>query len=92
MANKTGSIISLIGGIAIIFMGVMAVLSGEASAKGMFLLVPMLFGLYLIISGIMGMIKKQPTPSTTPLQSTNPVTPASPAQTIQQTTVQQPVK
>ena len=69
MTTKTGSIIGLIFGLAIIIMGVMAVLSGEESAKGPFLWVPMLFGLIVAISNLISLFKKQPQPSTVqPLQ------------------------
>ena len=80
MSKKTGGVVSLIGGIAIIIFGIMAVLSGEPSAKGAFLWVPMLFGLYLIVSGIIALTKKQTIPQTQPLQQVKQAQPVQPAQ------------
>ncbi|MBU2523154.1 MAG: hypothetical protein KKE23_02595 [Nanoarchaeota archaeon] len=71
MATKRGNMVGLILGLAIISMGIMAVVSGEESAKGPVLWIPMLFGLYVIISNIIGLLKK---PATKLIQA--PVQPA----------------
>lgn len=85
---KTGSVINLVFGIAIILLMGMAVLRGEASAQGIYLLVPMGLGLYFLISGIVGLLKKEP--QTSQPQPLQPVVPSQPAQQAQITPAQTP--
>lgn len=95
MATKTSSIIGLVFGLAIIFMGIMAVVSGEPSAKGAFLYLPMAFGLFLIIVNIIALVKKPaqpPVPQTQPLQPVQPSQPAPQTPSVQAPSTQEPIE
>ena len=64
---KTMSIVNLVLGLAIMLFMVLSILRGEESAKSGYILVPMGVGLYCIISGIIGLLKKAPqTPAEQP--------------------------